>query len=310
MFQNQNQTEKNNDYYTYNYNYKYFGFNSSKNYSNYDINSDFNNISKISLNKKNIKMNNNSNYNKDFLDIITNKNNDIDKYDHVSIYNNIINQKKENTKIDDDMPINEEKYNIIFSKLKSNNAEECSNKIDILLNYEDFFNKVNLLYNKNSFNKKKDKKSKYLKDIYLWVESTVEKNKKLVQELKKYQNIQGKLAEGITFEGFDKININNNNNKKNTFAFGTKKIEIENKNWVKEKIKTRNGNKENSDLNDLNSYFNIIDDYRLKTRTLSYSNLSINNLKDEDEYSNVNNNTFSMSEKKSKNFIKNIDISI
>jgi hypothetical protein len=305
MFQNQNQTEKNNDYHTYNYNYKYFGFNSSKNYSNYDINSDFNNISKISLNKKNIKMNNNSNYNKDFLDIITNKNNDIGKYDHVSIYNNIINQKKENTKIDDDMPINQEKYDIIFSKLKCNNAEECSNKIDILLNYEAFFKKVNLLYNKNSFNKKKNKNNKNLKDIYSWVESTVEKNKKLVQELKKYQNIKGKLSEGITFEGFDKLNKFNINNKKNSFAYGTKKIINGNNNLFKGKIKTRNNNnnnddnKENSDLNS-----------RLKTRTLSYSNLSINNLKDEDEYSNVNNNTFSMSEKKSKNFIKNIDINI
>lgn len=54
--------------------------------------------------------------------------------------------------------LKKKKIDIIFSKLKCNNLEECSNKIDILLNYEDFFNKVNLLYNKNSFNKKKDKK--------------------------------------------------------------------------------------------------------------------------------------------------------
>ena len=309
QFQNQNQTEKNNDYYTYyNYNYKYFGFNSSKNYSNYDINNDFNNISKISLNKRNVKLNNN-NYNKDFIDIITNKNNDINKYDHVSIYNNFINQKKENNKIDDDMPINERKHNMIFSKLKCNNIDECSNKIDLLLKYEDFINKIKILYNKNSFNKKKDKNNNNLKDIYIWVESTVEKNKKLVQELKKYKNYQGKSSEGITFEGFNKIK-KFNNSKKYTFAYGTKKTINEKKNMKKETIKTQtsnndNDNKENSDMNSL---FHNIDDNRLKTRTLSYSNLSINNLNNEDEYSNINNNTFSMSDRKNKNFIKNIDI--
>ena len=305
LVQNQNHTEKNNDYHTYNYNYKYFGFNKSKNYSNYDINNDYNNISKISLNKKNININSNNNYNKDFLDIITNKNNDINKYDHLSIYNNIINQKKENTKLDDDMPINQEKYDNIFSKLKCNNAEECSNKIDILLNYEAFFKKVNLLYNKNSFNKKKNKNNKNLKDIYSWVESTVEKNKKLVQELKKYQ--KGKLSEEIILKGFDKFNkFNNNNNKKSIFEYGTKKIINENKNCFKGKIKTRNNNinDDNKENSDFNSYFNNIDDYRLKTRTLSYSNLSIDNLKNENEYYI---NTFSMSEKKSKNF-KNIYI--
>ena len=304
--QNQNQTEKNNDYYTFNYNYKYFGFNSSKNNSNYDISNDYNNISRISLNKKNIKLNSNNNYNKDFLDIITNKNNDISKYDHLSIYNNIINQKKENTKIDDYIPVKEEKYDIIFSKLKCNNTAECSNKIDILLNYEDFFNKINLLYNKNSFNKKKDKNNKNLNDIYSWVESTVEKNKKLVQELKKYQNCQGKSKN--TFEGLDKLN-KFSNNKKSNYEYETNEKLIEDKNWIKETIKTRNnennGNNVNKENSDLNSYFQNIDDYRLKTRTHSYSNLSIDDLKNENGYYN---NTYSMSEKKSKNFIKYIGI--
>ena len=120
--------------------------------------------------------------------------------------------------------------------MKCNNSSECSNKIDILLNYEDFFNKINFLY--NNFNKKKDKNNKNLNDIYSWVESTVEKNKKLVQELKKYQKYQGKSKN--TFQGLDKLNKKFSNNKKSTFEYETNEKLIEDKNWIKEKIKTRN----------------------------------------------------------------------
>ena len=71
--------------------------NRSKNNISYDINED------IVINKNKI---NNSNYNKDLIDIIKNKNSDNYKYDFESIYNNNINQKKANK-------VNKNKINFI-----------------------------------------------------------------------------------------------------------------------------------------------------------------------------------------------------
>jgi len=155
--------------------------------------------------KKHKLIKNNNNYSKDFIDIITNKNNDNYKYDYVSIYNNLINQKKENCPNSNNnfMDFNEEKYKNLLSKLKCKNFDEIFNKIDKLLNYEIFINKIYSLYDKNnnfySYNEKN------LKNIYSWIELNIELNKKYKDEIKRYQNFCGKLMEEFNYDGFDKF---------------------------------------------------------------------------------------------------------
>ena len=162
----------------------------------YDINEDII-IDKHKLNNK---------YNKDFIEIITNKNNNNCKYDFESIYNNNINQKKENkSNLNNKKYVNieEEKYKVLLSLLKSKNIDECLSKIDILLSNDVFINKIKFLYDKyNNYNSYKEKN---LKNIFSWIELNIEQNKKYKDELKSYQNFCGKLMDEFSGDGFDKF---------------------------------------------------------------------------------------------------------
>ena len=205
---------------------------SSYNYStnrrksnNTDLNED------IIINKH--KIINSNKYNKDFIEIITNKNNDNYKYDFESIYNNNINQKKENNTNQNNsikyINIEEEKYNKLLLMLKCSNIDECLNKIDILLNYEIFIKSLNSLFHKN--NNFYSYKENNLRDIFCWVDLNIEQKKKYKDELKKYQNFCGKLLDEYSWDGFDKFKndilktVNKSKNNQNYFC------DINDSNW-------------------------------------------------------------------------------
>ena len=405
-----NYTEKNNDL-EYNYNYNYCGFNNRRNksyeVSNIDnINSDINlNVSGIKKNynfdENNIKSKNGKYdiYNKDFIDIITNKKSDKNKienlstytntnkekkimnkyglymdydrkdldmfdnkfeskyniiydskynskynskydskydkkydnkydkkydnkydnkydkkydnkydkiydnkYDYLSVNNKIINDKKEEKKneIKNNNNINsnfnEYKYNILYSKLKCNNIDECLNKVDNLLNYTEFINKINSLYDKNNIKKEEEKNQNNLNNIFSWVKTKIEENKKYKEDFNKYQSFCMKIKDEFKIDGYDKLknflfktlNSNNNNKKKDeSFVLGLRKIMSESN---LDNLKNIKVNKSDERLN-MNLHFFYSDDYtNLKNKTHSYSNLSINDMKNGDENMNIINN--------------------
>ena len=226
----------------------------------------------------------NKNYSKDFLDIITNKNNDNHKYDYVSIYNNIINQKK-----DDYQNINnntnnnnyiEEKYNNIISKLKCKSFDEIINKIDKLLNYEKFVDNIYSLYDKNNNNNKY--KENNLKNIFSWIESNIGLNKKYKDELKKYQNFCGKLMEEFRSDGFDKFKneimetvYKTKNNQ--SYNFGMQNYNSNNNYSIYSEKRKLFQNNENLGLN---SHVYIGNNNNSQTANKTHS---INNLKNGDE---------------------------
>ena len=272
---------------------------------NRKINPDIDNkIINFNQNANNNK-NNNNNFSKDFIDIITNKNNggNGNKDINNNMYNNIIYHKKEINRNNNNI-IKEDKINILLLKLNSKNLDECLHKIDILLDYEDFIYKVNSLYNKIiNFNKNILVNKKSLNDIFSWIESIIEENKKQKESLKRYQIFCGKLTEEFSVDGFDKfknfiVQTLNKNKKSQSFTSEKKLISEsviynENKNII---------NKRNGNIS-INTYFyNNEENSPLKNRTLSFSNISMNRLQNGDENSNIN-NTFYLSNKKNKALI-------
>ena len=243
--------------------------------NNTDLNED------IIINKH--KIINSNKYNKDFIDIITNKNNDNYKYDFESIYNNNINQKKENNSIQNNnikyINIEEEKYNKLLLMLKCSNIDEGLNKIDILLNYEIFIKSLNSLFNKN--NNFYSYKENNLRDIFCWIDLNIEQNKKYKDELKKYQNFCGKLLDEFSWDGFDKFKndilktVNKSKNNQNYFCG------INDSNWNNENSNQINHYKESMNANSL--FYNSNDSNSFKNKTNSYSNISFTNKKNGDE---------------------------
>ena len=272
---------------------------------NRKINPDLDNkVINFNQNANNNK-NNNNNFSKDFIDIITNKNNggNGNKDINNNMYNNIIYQKKEINRNNNNV-IKEDKINILLLKLNSKNLDECLHKIDILLDYEDFIYKVNSLYNKIiNFNKNILVNKRSLNEIFSWIESIIEENKKQKESLKRYQIFCGKLTEEFSVDGFDKfknfiVQTLNKNKKSQSFTSEKKLISEsviynENKNII---------NKRNGNIS-INTYFyNNEENSPLKNRTLSFSNISMNRLQNGDENSNIN-NTFYLSNKKNKALI-------
>ena len=266
---NQNEKERISEY-----NYSYFTSRNNNNY-NYNMNID-NNKGKII---------NNNNYSKDFIDIITNKNNDHNNYDYVSIYNNNINQKKQENSIpsynNKYINIDEKQYNKLLSLLKCNNIADVINKIDDLLKYESFINKIKYLYDKTNNSYISKFKDKNLKDIFSWIELNLEQNKRYKDELKKYQNFCGKLMEEFNGDGFDKFKIDilkavNKNKKEQNLVYGNYNSNINNGN--KNIINT---NKENINLN--SQFYNSQGNVSFKNETSSYSNINVTNFKNADE---------------------------
>ena len=272
--------------------------------NNRKINPDLDNNKIINFNQ-NVNSKNNNNYSKDFIDIITNKNNggNGNKDINNNIYNNIIYHKKEINRNNNNVII-EDKINILLLKLNSKNLDECLNKIDILLDYEDFIYKVNSLYNKIiNFNKNILVNKRSLKEIFSWIESIIEENKKQKESLKRYQIFCGKLTEEFSVDGFDKFKnfiVQTLNKNKRSQSFTSEKklisdsvIYNENKNII---------NKRNGNIS-INTYFFNNEDYSpLKNRTLSFSNISMNHLQNGDENCNIN-NTFYQSNKNNKALI-------
>ena len=261
--------EKNNEYF-YNNNinnnyYQSFRGNNKKtiNYNNEDSSKSYGFNSSINTQKTIIKQNNN--YNKDFIEIVTNNSNGKKNY----VY------------------INEEKYNILLSKLKCNNIDECISKIDNLIIYEDFIYKLNSLYNKNNnnnfynFYKYKEKIKKNLNNFFSWIESIINENKKIKENLKKYQSFCGKLTEEFNGDEFDKF--------KNFIVktlYKNKKIQS---------LESSNNNRILSDFNSINTtstlnnkenksicFYNSDEYSTLKNRAYSYSEISINKFNNED----------------------------
>ena len=252
----------------------------------------------VSNNKKN------NNFNKDFIDIITNNNNggNGNKDINNNMYNNIIYHKKEIYRNNNNI-IKEGKIDILFLKLNSKNIDECLHKIDILLDYEDFIYKINSLYNKIiNFNKNILINKRSLNAIFSWIESIIEENKKQKESLKRYQIFCGKLTEEFSVDGFDKFKnfiVQTLNKNKKSQSFTSEKKIISESNIYKENkniISKRNGNIS------INTYFYNNEDYSpLKNRTLSYSNISMNHLKNGEDC-NIN-NTFYLSNKNNKTLI-------
>ena len=262
-------------------NNSYHDNSSTKNKKNrsYDINDDINN-------NKN-RLSSNSNYNKDFIDIITNKNNINYKYDYESIYNNNINQKNDKSNDNEVYKytiVNEKKYNSLLAKLKSKNIDECINKIDMFIKYEEFINKINLLY--NNFNIYNKHKKKDLQEIFSWIQLNIEENKKYKTDLKKSEHYYGRINEEYTIDTFDNSNNNliqsTNRNKINRILdYGTEKTKYE-YNLNNENIYRHN--KENMSLN---SIYNSYDNSSFRNKQ-NYSLISFTHLKNPDETSKNN----------------------
>ena len=259
------------------------------------------NFNQIANNNKN-----KNNFNKDFIDIITNKNNGGNgNKDINNNMNNIIYHKKEINRNNNNIA-KEDKINILLLKMNSKNFDECLHKIDILLDYEDFIYKINSLYNKIiNFNKNILINKRNLNEIFSWIESIIEENKRQKESLKRYQIFCGKLTEEFSVDGFDKFKnfiVQTLNKNKRSQSFTSEKklisdsvIYNENKNII---------NKRNGNIS-INTYFFNNEDYSpLKNRTLSFSNISMNHLQNGDENCNIN-NTFYQSNKnnnKAKNY--------
>ena len=287
-YQFYNKIERNSDN---NYNY----YKNKKNIS-YNINED------IDTNKKKLLTNNN--YSKDFIDLITNRNNNSNyKYDNISIYNSHINDKNYNNKNEKNkyISVNKEKYIILLSKLKSKNLDECLYKIDILLNYEEFINKINSLYNKyNNYIKNKEID---LKDTFSWIQLNIENIKKYKDDLKKYQSFCGKLIDEFSVDGYDKIKSDimktvNESKRNNNFTYGMKKIlydsYLNNGNIIKNNNENISTNSQFCTSNDNNSS-------TIKNKTHSYSNYSLTNMQNGEE--NFNNKTFLTTNRNNKDII-------
>ena len=272
--------------------------------NNRKINPDLDNNKIINFNQ-NVNNNKNNNFSKDFIDIITNKNNggNGNKDINNNMYNNIIYHKKEINRNNNNI-IKEDKINILLIKMNSKNLDECLHKIDILLDYEDFIYKVNSLYNKIiNFNKNILVNKRSLNEIFSWIESLIEENKKQKESLKRYQIFCGKLTEEFSIDGFDKfknfiVQTLNKNKKSQSFTSEKKLISESNiYNENKNIINKRNGNIS------INTYFYNNEEYSpLKNRTLSFSNISMNHLQNGDENYNIN-NTFYLSNKNNKTLI-------
>ena len=236
---------------------------------------------------------NNNKYNKDFIDIITNKNNDNCKYDFESIYNNNINQKKENkenkSSINNKKYINieEEKYKVLLSLLKCKNIDECLNKIDVLVGNDVFVNKINFLYDK--YNSNNSYKEKNLQNIFSWIELNVEQNKKNKDELKKYQNFCGKLMNEFSGNGFDKFKNDIMKTVNKNKSYQENSLNSVNSN-MNNGINYQMNNKENYNFN--TQFYNNNDYGSFKNKThSSYSNISFTNNKNGEEiaFNNINN---------------------
>ena len=236
---------------------------------------------------------NNNKYNKDFIDIITNKNNDNCKYDFESIYNNNINQKKENkenkSNINNKKYINieEEKYKVLLSLLKCKNIDECLNKIDVLVGNDVFVNKINFLYDK--YNSNNSYKEKNLQNIFSWIELNVEQNKKNKDELKKYQNFCGKLMNEFSGNGFDKFKNDIMKTVNKNKSYQENSLNSVNSN-MNNGINYQMNNKENYNFN--TQFYNNNDYGAFKNKThSSYSNISFTNNKNGEEiaFNNINN---------------------
>jgi hypothetical protein len=220
------------------------------------------------------KIINNNNYSKDFIDIITNKNNDHNNYDYVSIYNNNINQKKQENSIpsynNKYINIDEKQYNKLLSLLKCNNIADVINKIDDLLKYESFINKIKYLYDKTNNSYISKFKDKNLKDIFSWIELNLEQNKRYKDELKKYQNFCGKLMEEFNYDGFDKFKNDIMETVYKNKIFGMNKFNSNsNSNSEYNNQIYQNKDKENISIN---SQIDVGDS---KIKNHSYSNLGI-----------------------------------
>lgn len=269
--QNTNEIENNSDY-----SYSYFTSRNKKNYS-YNINKGFD------INKG--KKNNTNNYSKDFNDIITNKNNDYNNYDYLSIYNNNINQKKQYNKNQSEnnkyINIDEEKYNKLLLILKSNNIDNAIIKIDDLLKYEEFINKIKYLYDKNNNSYFKKCKGTNMKDIFSWIELNIKQNKIYKDELKKYKTFCGKLTKEFNVDCFDKFKndimkaVNRNKKEQNlVYSKNNNNLNNGNKNIT-------NSNKENISIN--SEFYNNKGNISFKNKTSSYSNHSATNFINGDE---------------------------
>ena len=251
-----------------------YSSNRRKSNNSYDLNED------IIINKR--KIINSNKYNKDFIDIITNKNNDNYKYDFESIYNNNINQKKENNSNQNNnikyINIEEEKYKKLLLMLKCNNFDECLNKIDFLLNYEIFIKSLNSLFNKN--NDFYSYKENNLRDIFSWIDLNIEQNKKYKDELKKYQNFCGKLLNEFSGDGFDKF--------KNDILKTVNKSKNNHNNYYGIYDSNCNGNynqiiKNKDNINVNSKLYNSDNNNSFKNKSNFYSNINFSNKKNQEE---------------------------
>jgi hypothetical protein len=262
-----NNTKKNNvkDYqYDCNKNERNFNNNSFNHKNNISFNID----EDICINKKQLVTNNN--YSKDFIDIITNRNSN-NYYDSISIHNNNKINENKNYKNNKYININREKYVILLSRLKCRNLDEIINKIEILLNYEEFTNKIMCLYYKyNNYirNKRND-----LKDMYSWIKLNIENYRKNKDDLKKYQNFCGKLMDEFSIDGYDKFKNEimktvNETKKNNNFTYGMKKIlynsYLNNGSIIKNNFSNNNNNNDNSFNSQL---YNSNDNMTFRTKT-------------------------------------------
>ena len=304
----QYESDKNNDYYYIN-NYNYYQsfrahFKKSINTNNDDIKRNID--SNYNINKQRNLIRRKNNYKKELIDIITNDNNDINKYNNKSNYNSNIMNKEDNSK--NIIFIKEEEYNSLLSKLKCKNFNECLNKIDNLIYYEDFIIKLNSLYNIiNDFNKYKEEINNNLNRIFSWIESIIDENKKYKENLKKYQSFCGRLSEEFKGDEFDKFKnfivktlYKNKNNQR--LESCNNKI-LSNSNCINnEKINKLNNNKYKS-MN-LHFYNSDDDNSTFRNRVHSYNDISFNNLKNEDEKYYATNTTFIKSYRKKKKYYK------